>query len=816
MAGRSFLKNSEMEEARARLIPPRSPPSGKLSESVWSDIIPKAPLNIWLGDLLYEKMSSHSDWTAARPIIVGSWQRQELCPKSDIDILFTGDERAIKSLVQDFLKNGIKLRARTPKDAGDWFAGVEVFDQLALLSAKVAEPSVLKEYQSQRSEFLKKNPKFRQTVLRAIAIERRERTERHDGIANYLEPNIKYGRGGLRDINQALVLAGLFAEKIDSDSHAIQVMQYYLKFWLSLRNWLHLRDGGGDILLATAQAEASLWLGYREPRDFNREIQKGLSRVSFYWQWIVDRAQSSQLKINQVESRPIKKPAEFAQSLKADASFLMQNRVRIELPQAWKTFELSGSFWKARGRELRDFISVRGELVHLKAMFQSRWIDFVVPEHKRIVGYVQHDQYHRFTVDAHLLQALIVLKNTYQKPKQAFALKNTILSLSDRDWEVLSWTCLYHDLAKGRSGDHSLQGSDIVAQDFKRFGFPPSLSTEVSWMVEKHLIFSQAAFRMNPSAATTWKYLRAQGATEKRALLLAVFTAIDIIATNPEAWNSWKADLLAKLLENYLNPVALPVVELVQALEALKWPVDSEAWIEKLDRYFLEQVLPSKVLKAALLKDLNHCRIGRAASAPIIFQSSTDKKRKSFWVRFHHSKDSPGLFLNFVQALTSAGFSILHAAVLTDDIIGVYDWFEVKDSKLATLGEKKVIQMLALREGANFADIKSSDIKYRFSQVTVDVSSSTEWIVTFRGVDRPGALLAAAQSLKVCACNIKWARVHTWGRQIDDVFGIDPLVFSESLSRENKPWAGASFHGSLTSKDLEKILEKLAVGVRET
>jgi [protein-PII] uridylyltransferase len=143
------------------------------------------------------------------------------------------------------------------------------------------------------------------------------------------------------------------------------------------------------------------------------------------------------------------------------------------------------------------------------------------------------------------------------------------------------------------------------------------------------------------------------------------------------------------------------------------------------------------------------------------------------WVRFHSKEDRPGLFLGYVKWLAASGLAVRHASILTDAELGVYDWFEVKTTKRAA-------QIVKLLEAA----MKSSSEKsysVKFDSVEAVATDDREWVMSFRGRDQNGALTEAARALFEAGAAIRWAKVHTWGRQIDDVFGIAPLKGVDSL-----------------------------------
>ena len=178
-----------------------------------------------------------------------------------------------------------------------------------------------------------------------------------------------------------------------------------------------------------------------------------------------------------------------------------------------------------------------------------------MPEFTRVKGLVQHDHYHRYTVDAHLIQALRELARIQQNPNRIGKLSSIVRSLTEEDWKILNFAALFHDLGKGRKRDHSAVGKDLVEEILFGLKIPKSFRSQVAWIVENHLILSTAAFRMNPSSSKTWKTLFDRGLQGKRIPLLFVFTAIDILATNPEAWTTWKAQTLFELYEN--NEISL-------------------------------------------------------------------------------------------------------------------------------------------------------------------------------------------------------------------------------------------------------------------
>ncbi len=795
MATKSILTETEIETAlTSQLRKPARVPSGDESRIV--DFHPEL-FSDWLQTLLHAKLEAHPDWISSGPIALGSWSRNELAPKSDIDLLFVGDEAAVRRLTTDFSKQGLKLRYRMPEDREDWTVGVEPFDVLALISAKALVPEVAQDLAVQQTALRKSWSDVRSRIAQAMVEERRARAERFDSISNYLEPNLKYGPGGLRDLEQALAMKLLFPERFENrDPHPFAVLSYYKKFFLLVRQRLHLSEGATDLLAAPEQEAIARWLGYDSSKPFMKEIQKGVSRVSFYADWVFEQALATKARLKKVESVRLEKPQDLFEALEFDSSVLMQNRVRLRIDDVFEHHPRDPKLTRMLGRKLTQFLDSAAKEAPMVALFRSRLIDHCVPEFRRIVGHVQHDQYHRFSVDAHILQALRELSRLRKSLGRAGKLQPLLKSLSEKDWEILSFACLYHDIAKGRQGDHSIEGIGITREDLTAFGKNEAFVREVTWVVERHLALSAAAFRENPASPQTWSSLSGKGVSGRRIPILAAFTFVDIRATNPDAWTPWKERLLAELVGNLEKPEASSAIAFADELKARK--LDS-GWVEKIDPFLVTMVSPKKLVDD-LEAYLHASKVELAGEvtgdlAPLVLRTRAGQT----WIRFHSKDDKPGLFVRYVAALSRAGFGIRHASIHTFEDAGVYDWFEVKTQKTPKQIEKLLALALetnAKTERANSSNAALGTAKaakpIKFDHVTLVSSGTYEWIISFRGKDQQGALLQAANALLAETLEIRWARVHTWGRQIDDVFGVKPsarVTAASLVERLNRTFA---------------------------
>lgn len=760
MAKRTFLTSEELELATSVIRPPEIL---DLSEEGLSISRTSKDFSLWLGDQLQKKFEQFEGWEDSEPVALGSWARDELCPSSDIDLIFCGKQTAIQSLVDQIHEAGFRLRYRVPVDMEDWTQGVEPFDILAILQARAFHWKTVEKLVQQQAKIEEKGKDFKTQLMKAMKMERRDRIERYNSISNFLEPNLKFGPGGLRDLQQALYVSQLYPDRFIDAERALKVADEYKGLFLSLRQKLHLM-GGTEVVSANDQTELARWMGFEDTLSFMKTLQTGLARVSFYADWMVAQVTESKRKNRMIQSYNMRKLSDVFTSLKADPGILMQGKVRENIEGIMRR-KISP---KIVGRLLNTHFKIYEEKKYLDALFRSRTLEQCLPDLHRVSGLSQHDHYHRYTVDEHIRQAVLRLKSFHDRTQGLGQLKELCKDFTPSDWKILMWTALYHDLAKGMGGDHSTKGEALVKKHFTKMGLSLRMTVEVAWMVRNHLILSTAAFRMNPQAPSTWKRLHELGVRDERLKRLAIFTAVDIQATNPEAWSEWKERLLFDLVKTMQQPHAQNLMSLLSLAEEQKVNLSQE-FIREMDPFVIESVPV-----AILLDDYRQIRKSKK-SLPL----RVIKNRKGeMWVRFHRSKDRAGLFFQFVQWLFAAGCRIQQSSVKTFQPYGVYDWFHVKTNNSKIQLEKR-IEMIQSQETHN-------EHRAYFESIQVVSEDETGVVLSFRGRDRKGLLISAARVLHELEMEITWAKVHTWGRQIEDIFAV---------------------RGSMNPDDLKKALE---------
>lgn len=740
MATKSFLTKQEWEQAKSLL------PKKKFSDFEQNNY---QDLSQWLSDTLIEKFESLPGWKESRPFAIGSWGRGELTPLSDVDILFAGPQDIVLKVMQEITQMGLHVLARQPHNVDDWTQAADEFDLLSYLTGKSIYPEHEALLQEQRLKIL--NDKSLIDKIRDRLLEnKKQRDERYDSISNYLEPHLKNVPGGYRDLYQAQVMAQLYFAKDKRFAEFIEQIDMYKTFFLRLRQVCQLL-GGGDILNASTQQDVKEFLGYQSVPEMMHPIQLALFQGNFLHDFF---AEASKLSAGDLDKAFEIKSASTTQIGRS----LLDNPGAVNTKVA-ETLCVNGGFvlGKKDFNSLLDILTPNLTEPQLRALFRSGWLQVFLPELKSLRGLVQHDQYHRYTVAAHLFVAMREVLRGMNDASRLRDMSNIAQDLKAQDWQILFYTALFHDIAKGSGQDHSLAGELMVVKYLSLWGESEDVVNSVAWLVKNHLVLSNAAFRRNPGSVETWKQLIQKGVYGHKAKLLVVFTVIDILATNPDAWNNWKSKLLFDLhqkLEQFDQGYEVLDDNLIEGLDLLK----------DLDSGVIEAI-PLSVL----INDLNYVKTVLTADPLLI------KTEQGFWVRFYQRQDMQGVFLRLTQLLYQLGCSIQQSFVHTLKDIGVYDWFLVKEPRDIERFKKqlKIVQPVP---------IQVPEIK--FEKILIVEENSEETLFSFRGKDQKGALICALQSIYDEGLTVLWARVHTWGQQIDDTICVSRPKDSEKVLKK--------------------------------
>ena len=446
----------------------------------------------------------------------------------------------------------------------------------------------------------------------------------------------------------------------------------------------------------------------------------------------------------------------------------------------------------------------------LQVMNETGLIGRILPDWARVVGQMQFDTYHIFTVDEHTIEAVRIL-NALERGKLgdvAPVASGIIEDLQSR--RALYMAMLLHDVAKGRGGDHSILGADIATAVGPQFGLSVEETETVSWLVLHHLLLSQTAFKRDIDDPKTIFDIAETIQSPERLKLLLVLTVADMRAVSPRVWNGWKATLLRELYARVAEVLAGGLstterdVRVKRARTAALDILAGAGWSETDQAAFSGLGYPSYWLSfdpATHVRHASMVRDAEARGAPLTVVTEPSHARAVTEVTVY-TTDHPGLFSRIAGALAMAGASIVDARIHTMTNGSALDTFWVQDAaggafdqphriaKLAVLVEQALSGHLRLdREIPKLAEalqIRRMRAIHVPPRVVVDNRASNSYtVLEVNGRDRPGLLHDVTAAISGQGLQIGSAHVTTYGVRAVDVFYVKD-VFGLKIENERK------------------------------
>lgn len=432
-----------------------------------------------------------------------------------------------------------------------------------------------------------------------------------------------------------------------------------------------------------------------------------------------------------------------------------------------------------------------------------------IPEFGKIVGRMQYDLFHAYTVDQH---TLFVIRNLRRMASSKYAdelplCHDIFLSLDNP--KLLLIAGLFHDIGKGRGGDHSLIGE----KDVKKFCILHQLNKRdtrlVAQLVRDHLLMSMTAQRKDLSDQQVIHEFAQKIGTEEVLNYLYLLTVADIRATNPSLWNAWKDSLLKELyhatkhrlrrgLERPLDIKAMVLENKEEACQLLGVQSFSKAEMDALcdelpDDYFLrnrpEEIAwhTTTILQQSLTPD-----------QPLVYTRYAEKHQTS--EIFIYTADHHGVFSIITRALDSLGVSILDARIFTTNhgySIDTFIVLEENGDEIAT--EERLLEIrktltFALENPSRFPRQVARHIPRQLKSFSVATKvrgiideTNQRLIIELNTSDRPGLLSRVAQVLERSGYDLSNAKITTLGERVDDIFFLQPrdgVTITELLAQE--------------------------------
>lgn len=801
-----------------------------------------------LVDKVLQKLWQTFDFPASMALAaVGGYGRGELFPASDIDLLVllpqapsALTQEKLGRLVGCFWDIGLEIghSVRTVQECLNE-ASDDITVQTALLEARLltGNDKLFGTFQKRLRGNL--DPLV---FFEAKRLEQRERYLRFNETPFSLEPNCKESPGGLRDLQVIFWIAkaagfgddwqklsdnGILTQ--DGVAQARHCENYLVHLRIRLHLLLNRRE---DRLLFDYQNTLAGKYGFesndakRASEQLMQEYYRNAKAVTLLNIILLQNMGAALAPEN--EQRPqaldedfqsvgalldirdealfTKKPSAIFDSFKVmQESHELQGMTARTLRALWRAGTQLTPEFRADPANRAAFLALlqsdRGIVHEFRRMNQLDILGAYLPNFGRIVGQMQHDLFHVYTVDQHILQVMRNLRRfTMSEFAHEYPLCSRIVSELEHPW-LLYIAALFHDIAKGRGGDHSELGT-VDARDFcTNHGLTAEDTELVVWLVQKHLTMSTVAQKedlTDPDVIAN--FARMVGDT-RHLQALYLLTHADIRGTSPKVWNQWKGKLLADLYYqtlNYLNQEEVPAAHGIIA--------ERQAEAMRLLRFFAL----SDTVHERLWKQLDTVYFLRHSAEEIAWHTRSLHYRiynnqPVVRARLHHdgeglqvmvyTQDQPDLFARIVGFFARTGYSIVDAKIHTTAHGYALDSFvvldvEERDNNRDMLTyiehelENRLIHQLppdVPSRGRLSRQVKHLPIKPEVS-IRGD-EKGAHFILSLVAADRPGLLYSVANALAEHGANLHTAKITTLGERAEDVFLVSGGDLRESSKR---------------------------------
>ena len=768
---------------------------------------------------------------------VGGYGRGELYPGSDIDLLILLSQDAnsvvqekLERLIGSFWDIGLEIghSVRTIQDCLDEAAG-DITVQTSLLEARLltGNSKLFTTFQKRLRGNL--DPLV---FFEAKRLEQQDRHLRFNETPFSLEPNCKDSPGGLRDLQIIFWIAkaaGYGSTWAELQQNGIITHEGMMQaegceaYLRHLRIRLHFMLGRReDRLLFDYQGNLATKYGFtsneakRASEQLMQVYYRNAKTVSMLNTIVLQNMGAALTPENEQTPQPFDENFQVVGNLldvRADDLFEREPTLILDsFLIMQESHELSGmttrtlrALWRAgdrinptfranpvnRSNFLKLMQSDRGIVHEFRRMNQLDILGAYLPNFGRIVGQMQHDLFHVYTVDQHILQVLRNIRRfTMSEFAHEYPLCARIISELDRPW-ILYIAALFHDIAKGRGGDHSELGT-VDAEEFCRNHELTEEDTElIVWLVRNHLVMSQVAQKEDLSDPAVIARFIALVGDVRHLQALYLLTHADIRGTSPKVWNHWKGKLLADLYYMAMHhltrdeaPAAHGVIAERQAeamrllrFFALSDTVHERLWKQLDTVYFLRHSAEEIAWHTRSL----HYRIYN--NQPVV-RARLAQAGQGLQVMVY-TQDQPDLFARIVGFFARAGYSIVDAKIHTTAHGYALDSFVVLDvedrdnnREMVPYIEHELEQRLLHQMPP---DIPSTGRLSR--QVKHLPMKGTHFILSLIAADRPGLLYRVANTLAEHGAHLHTAKITTLGERAEDVFLISGGDLRDSQHR---------------------------------
>ncbi len=772
---------------------------------------------------------------------VGGYGRGHLQPHSDIDLLIVS-KRSLKPDVQEKISLFITLLWDIKLDVGQSVRTIKETVKQAkgdiTIATNLVESRLLCGSETIFSDLWDSvNVKSAWSSKAFFSAKYEEQKSRHlkfNGTAYNLEPNIKENPGCLRDIQSIgwvakkhfkeydgwnLVGHGYFTEEEHSELIACR-----MHLW-RMRAALHLTSGRSENrLLFDYQPDVAKMMGYgeegkRSVEKMMRDFFRVVGQVNELNQMLLQRFKQDMLNLSIPRAAVINADFELQDTLISprredvfntpesilDFLHLVANTPEVQGLTTGCIRQLRNARRRYRGEYFVERPECREKIMRLfrqpkffdfawDVMYQYGILNAYLPEWDAIVGLMQFDLFHAYTVDEHTHRLVKHVNHYFSDDNVEFPRCGRICKHLDKP-EIIYIAAIFHDIAKGRNGDHSTLGAVDVATFCERHKVSKDDTAMISWLVENHLLMSVVAQRRDIYDPEVISEFASAVKSHNHLNLLYTLTLADIRATNDNLWNDWKASLLRELylmtqkaLDNGLECKATikersdnhKAQALKMLIERKVGATEVEALWARLDDDYFVRFKPNQI--AWHTEEIINAQADwLSADTDALLVKANDELAKGGTEILLYGKDRPALFAQVASVLDSRNCSIHDASITVTRDGYVFDSLlilEQDGNRLSSESRQKSLEKAIIAQvekpGRKHENKRKLSRQMRQLDVPVKIRFFTlgddATLVELEALDAPGILAKIGHAFVDEHVTLKLAKISTIGERAEDIF----------------------------------------------
>ncbi|PID77746.1 MAG: [protein-PII] uridylyltransferase [Deltaproteobacteria bacterium] len=781
---------------------------------------------------------------------LGGYGRQEQAPFSDIDILFIfKDKKKSDSLVKEILyplwdnKFNLGYSIRTVSECIEE-AKSELFNLTSMLDSRFIcgfSPIYIDFVENFRKYLSLYPKKLTENILQSST----ERHARYGDSEYLLEPDIKNGKGGLRDYHSIR-----WAGKINFNLQSLKDFQYHgylsesefpefiksIDFIANVRNLLHIMNKKkSDKLYFDYQSKIALKMGFVEEKGRN-PVENFLGKLHSKMNFLNQISLMIQNEVGRPKKLGIKRVYKKKTRIKgldinnSLIGFKNSGEILKEPSLLIKIFKESGRKKVDLNAESKRLVSEFGHLVDdkfrqnkeniadfekilsfpymhnhpLDAMFDCGMLGFLIPEFKEIMDRIQYNDYHIYPVGRHSIRSVQYVQRLASGESRAgkSQLYQSVYS-EIKPKKILLWAVLLHDIGKGVSGEsHADSGAEIAKKILSRFEIKKSHIDTISFLIKNHLYMVKTATRRDVNDEETIAACALKIKSVMRLKMLFFLTLADSMATGPKTWSEWTENLISSLFLKtllYLEHGSLSGARAINFFEK-----KSNELIKLLEKYSNKPEKIISLMPAGYIFELTNSEIIIHANLymemlqsekPFAFK--VEKKKKSGLRRvFICAKDKPGFFSSVAGVFTINNMNIMDARAfgwknsmalsiftVSAPLDTVYE--ELVWEKTENDIENVLLGKINIEKAVKKKNYGFKNIFHTTDKIKTDNKGSGFYsIMEVHTNDYPGLLFDLTSVLFQCKTDIRKAKIATNVTKVIDVFYLRSFN-GQKLSDEN-------------------------------